>query len=252
MKCFFNKYFFVFIIVLLAFTCYQPITYASNNKIVIPTEFQEIDVSEHLEVFVDHKHLSKRNLLSHQDQFIPIQQANVSGDISDAIYWLKLTVSNSSSSDRELFLELKKPHLNKVTLYSLENNSLIEQETIGYSVPYKIRTIKHHNLVFTLHLQPNITSTYYLKVQTESFFQAPVSIWDLSAFSRENYQTQTAFGIFYGVMIAMISYNSFLFVTLREKSYLYYILFITGFTLMQSIWDGFAFQWLWEIFLGGL
>ncbi|WP_391557024.1 7TM diverse intracellular signaling domain-containing protein [Robertmurraya sp.] len=56
---------------------------------------------------------------------------------------------------------------------------------------------------------------------------------------------QTLHGIFYGIMLAMIIYNSFLFLSLREKSYLYYILFIIGFTLMQSIWDGFAFQWLW-------
>lgn len=245
MKCFSTKTLIVFIISLLALMSFQRITYASTSSIVIPSQLIELNVSDQLTIFVDSDHLSEHDILSKQDQFIPIDQAKVSGDVSDAIYWVKLPLSSSYDSKRDLLLELKKPHLSTVTLYSIDKNKLIEQETIGYSLPYDTRIIKHHNLVFQLHLQPDTTSTYLLKIQSDSFFQAPVSIWDPNAFSANNYEFQTLHGIFYGIMLAMIIYNSFLFLSLREKSYLYYILYIIGFTLMQSIWDGFAFQWLW-------
>lgn len=245
MKCFSTKTLIVFIISLFAFMSHEQITYASNSSIVIPSQVKELDISDRLTIFVDQDHLSEHDILSKQDQFIPIGQAKVSGDVSDATYWLKIPLSSSFAFKRDLLLELKKPHLSIVTLYSLENNKLMEQETIGYSLPYDKRTIKHHNLVFALHLQPDRSSTYLLKIQSDSFFQAPVSIWDPNAFSAKNYEFQTLHGIFYGILLAMIIYNSFLFLSLREKNYLYYILFLIGFTLMQSIWDGFAFQWLW-------
>ena len=245
MKCFSTKSLLVFIFGLFAFMYHQQITFASNSSIVIPSQIKELDVSDKLTIFIDQEHLSEQDILGKQNKFIPIDQAKVSGDMSDATYWLKLTISSSFAFNKDLLLELKKPHLSTVTLYSLENKKLIEEETIGYSLPYDNRTIKHHNLVFPLRLQPETSSTYLLKIQSDSFFQAPVSIWDPNAFSASNYEMQTLHGIFYGIMLAMIIYNSFLFLSLREKSYLYYILFIIGFTLMQSIWDGFAFQWLW-------
>ncbi|AYA75831.1 hypothetical protein DOE78_10485 [Bacillus sp. Y1] len=245
MKCFFTKSLLVFIFGLFAFMYHQQITYASNSSIVIPSQIKELDVSDKLTVFIDQEHLSELDILGKQDKFIPIDQAKVSGDMSDATYWLKLTISSSFAFNKDFLLELKKPHLSTVTLYSLENKKLMEEETIGFSLPYDNRTIKHHNLVFPLRVQPETSSTYLLKIQSDSFFQAPVSIWDPNAFSSSNYEMQTLHGIFYGIMLAMIIYNSFLFLSLREISYLYYILFIIGFTLMQSIWDGFAFQWLW-------
>lgn len=102
-----------------------------------------------------------------QDQFIPIDEAKVSGEMSDATYWVKLTLSNSFAFNKDLLLELKKPHLSTVTLYTLKNNTLTEEETIGYSLPYDNRTIKHHNLVFPLGLQPETSSTYVLKIHSK-------------------------------------------------------------------------------------
>ncbi|WP_391557025.1 7TM-DISM domain-containing protein [Robertmurraya sp.] len=152
MKCFSTKSLLVFIFGLFAFMYHQQITYASNSIIVIPSQIKELNVSDMLTVFIDQEHLSEQDILGKQNKFIPIDQAKVSGDMSDATYWLKLTISSSSAFNKDLLLELKKPHLSTVTLYSLENKKLMEEETIGYSLPYDNRTIKHHNLVFPLRL----------------------------------------------------------------------------------------------------
>ena len=43
----------------------------------------------------------------------------------------------------------------------------------------------------------------------------------------------------------MILYNLFLFVSIRDLGYLYYVLFITGSSLFELLLNGFAFQYLW-------
>jgi hypothetical protein len=46
----------------------------------------------------------------------------------------------------------------------------------------------------------------------------------------------------------MIVYNLFLFISLRDRSYLYYILFITGYLFFQLSREGIGHQYLWSNF----
>ncbi|WP_064093328.1 diguanylate cyclase [Rossellomorea aquimaris] len=220
----------------------------AKDKIIIPENMEELDLSNRLEVFFDQDGLTEEQILQKSYEFVPLSNTNPSGDISGTIYWLKMDLTNASVDSRKLLLEIKKPHLSSVTLYTLKDDRLVEEDTIGYRYPFDIRNYKHRNLVFTLHLQPKASTAHFLKIETDSFFQAPVSLWEPIAFSEANYMNQSILGIFYGIMFAMIIYNTFLFFSLKEKSYLYYILFVSGFTMMQAIWDGVAFQFVWGNF----
>lgn len=245
MKINFSKILVILPIILILGIYHTSSVFASKDHIIVPTSLKEMDISRHLDVLVDTKNSSDEQILNKLDMFSPISQENISGDITNATYWVKVDLSNSSNIKKDLLLEIKKPHLSSVSLYRVKDHQLILEEKIGYGIPFHSRSYKHRNMVFQLKLQPTSSSIYLLKIQTDSFFQAPVFLWDPVAFSEKNYISQTGYGLFYGIMFAMILYNSFLFFSLREKSYLYYILFITGFTILQSIWDGFAFQWIW-------
>ncbi|WP_176215233.1 diguanylate cyclase [Cytobacillus gottheilii] len=246
MKPVFKKYHYIVLFIL--FTLFFPVSvsYAEANTVNVSNDFTEKDMTSHLQVYVDSNDLTSDQILDRQDQFVPFSQADIDGDIADLNYWIKIDMQNTSDREKELLLEIKKPHLSLVSFYSDNNGSLDLQETIGYSLPFDNRTIKHRNLVFPLHLDSSENlHTYYLKIETDSFFQAPVTLWTPVAFSAQHSDSQMMFGLFYGIMIAMMIYNSFLYLSLREKTYLYYILFIAGFTTMQAIWDGYAFEWLW-------
>ncbi|MDT3427261.1 diguanylate cyclase (GGDEF)-like protein [Paenibacillus forsythiae] len=52
-------------------------------------------------------------------------------------------------------------------------------------------------------------------------------------------------GIYYGMMLAMALYNSFLYVSIRDRVYLYFGLFVVFFTAMQAACDGLAYLYLW-------
>lgn len=60
-----------------------------------------------------------------------------------------------------------------------------------------------------------------------------------------NYKELFLYGGYYGIFIVMCLYNFFLFLSLRNTVYLYYIFYVTGFGLLQLSMNGFAFQYLW-------
>ncbi len=51
--------------------------------------------------------------------------------------------------------------------------------------------------------------------------------------------------MYYGLMLIMVVYNLFIFVSSRDTSYIFYSLFITSFILLQMCLNGYAFQYLW-------
>jgi len=53
------------------------------------------------------------------------------------------------------------------------------------------------------------------------------------------------FWIYFGIMFVMAIYNLFLLMSVRERSYLYYVSFIVSYIFFQLTISGFAFQYLW-------
>ena len=60
-------------------------------------------------------------------------------------------------------------------------------------------------------LEPPGQHVYYLKVETTSSMRLPATLWSDDAFHSSNGLRQLGLGIFYGIMLAMIVYNFFLF-----------------------------------------
>ncbi len=52
-------------------------------------------------------------------------------------------------------------------------------------------------------------------------------------------------GLFYGIFLVMFIYNLFLYFTVRDRNYLYYVLYIGSYTINQSIFNGISYQYLW-------
>ena len=53
-------------------------------------------------------------------------------------------------------------------------------------------------------------------------------------------------GIFYGALIAMTLYNLFLYFSLHHRSYLYYVLVISGSIFSNAAMNGLGFQYIWQ------
>ncbi len=51
----------------------------------------------------------------------------------------------------------------------------------------------------------------------------PITLWEQDSFQQQTVISDTLLGLQYGILLAMIFYNLFLFFTIREPSYIYYV-----------------------------
>ena len=105
-------------------------------------------------------------------------------------------------------------------------------------MPYASRQIRQNNYLFELPLNPGQATTAYLRLQSQGSIQAPVALWSTEAYMEEQPTRLYVLGMIYGVLLVMLVYNLFIYLSVRDVSYLYYILYIASFGLYQVSVNG--------------
>src|SRR5690625_7675932 len=76
--------------------------------------------------------------------------------------------------------------------------------------------------------------------------QIPLTIWEPSAYNEHSQVGYILFGILVGISAVMAIYNFFLYLSIGDRSYLYYVLFVVSNALLFLSDTGLAFQFLWS------
>ena len=160
-----------------------------------------------------------------------------------AAWWFRVRLDNRNGTDLAGFLEINYPLLDDLKVYLLTADGRIEQQESGDLFAFSQRPVQVRNFWFPLRLPPG-ESTLLLRVQSTSTVYVPLyfSTYAASAASQE---TLMGFnGAFYGVLFGLFCYNLFLFVSLREATYAWYLLYNLSLGLFSASFDGLLFKLL--------
>lgn len=73
----------------------------------------------------------------------------------------------------------------------------------------------------------------------------PLKLYSDVAFAEHTRNTSLFYGLYFGVVLVMALYNLFLYLSLRDRAYIYYVMAILGFSLWASVYTGLGAQYLW-------
>lgn len=168
---------------------------------------------------------------------------------SRSVFWLRLDLHylpREAQGDRNWLLELAYPPLDHLELYLPdEAGGFALAQRTGDSLPFDTRQIRQHNYLFELNLEPNQNKRIYLRLESQGSIQAPLTLWAPNAYLEEQPARIYVLGIIYGVLLVMLVYNLFIFLSVRDTSYLYYILYIASFGLYQVSVNGAGIEYFW-------
>lgn len=161
-----------------------------------------------------------------------------------ATHWFKLEVANQSEI-KDWFVDIPFSPLNQIDFY-LEKDSSAGwvHKVAGDSFPIELRDIRYQNPVFAFSVLPGQTKTIYMRIKTTSSVQVPVVLWQRDAFFRHSFNIQIINGLFYGAMLLMTLYQLFLFISIRERVTLYYVLTLLAMTNVVAFFQGYLFLYL--------
>ncbi len=168
---------------------------------------------------------------------------------SRSVYWLRLDLEYrplAAPGPRPWLLELAYPPLDHLELYvaNAQGRFVLAQRT-GDALPFSSRQIRQNNYLFELDLPPGQPQRLYLRLQSQGSIQAPLTLWAPNAYLEDQPARIYVLGIIYGVLLVMLIYNLFIYLSVRDTSYLYYILYIASFGLYQVSVNGAGIEYFW-------
>ena len=183
------------------------------------------------------------------DQFFEIDQDRANFSFSDAAYWLNFTLTTGSSygdETRRWWVKADYPLLDRVDVF-------IRNPVTGTTRQLKLgddRPISNNGLfipfaAFSLDLAPDERRELFIRVQTSSSKQLGLQVFSAAALAQSLLEYSLFSGAFYGVMFIMALYNLFVFISIRDNAYLFYVLGIVSYIFLQGSLEG--LPWLFSI-----
>lgn len=193
--------------------------------------------------------LSINNFITnHSPAFIPPPADTLNLGHTASSIWARFAVQDtqSSSSEQTWLLELGYPMLQRVDIFLVSENRVLEQYQIGYAKKMNARQMGHRFFVQPLKLKSGALYQVYINIKRENgSVQMPLKLYRPAAFLSSELKANYVFGLFFGIMIAMIIYNLYLFASIGDRAYLYYILYITSVSLAFLTTTGYGYLLLW-------
>lgn len=159
-----------------------------------------------------------------QFQTPSLKVPNFLGNLSKAIWYRFSAVNNSHET--EWYLEVKGGYMHDLTLYQVDSAGQVEKLALRADGLFHIRPIKSNNLVFPVRLAPGEQKYFYLHANSQSLIRVSMRMCTMQQLYEQSVFSSYSNGVLTGLAVALLIYNLFVFLSLRERVYLYYIGYI--------------------------
>jgi class 3 adenylate cyclase len=159
-------------------------------------------------------------------------------------YWARFTVSQQALELKHLFFEVSYPLHDRLEIYIPDQAGAYKQTVVGDSFPFEERPIKSTRFLFELDLDAVSGKPIYVNFRSGSSMRIGMRLYSPARVLERNQLETAAFFLFYGTMSAMILYNLLLYISIRERTYIYYVFYILSHTLFQMSLNGHLLQFV--------
>ena len=189
--------------------------------------------------------LSLDALLADSAAFVPVTSMYPGGDTPEA-YWGRVRLRSVAETPTQWILPLS---FDEVTAVLVHADGRRDVHRTGHRLPLAERTLPlAHPPAARIGLAPGETATLYLRVRqaADSYVMEldPRPI-EADAFATVQRGRDVLQALFLGILLALAFYNLFLFTTFRDRSYLYYVLFLVASAVYWAALQGYILQYLW-------
>ena len=161
--------------------------------------------------------------------------------------WVKIELKNNTGFDQEYLLQTDKWGLFEAFIFS-ENNKISHLKS-GSLLSLNKRSHPSSVNAIKLLLQNNISNVVYLKFKSDySIYlhqQLNLSLIKQSYFNKKESIVLLWQGVFLGIILVMALYNLFILFSVKDISYLYYVLSIVSIGLYFTFYYGIGIEYLW-------
>ncbi|MBT6180027.1 MAG: hypothetical protein HOI23_22485, partial [Deltaproteobacteria bacterium] len=179
---------------------------------------------------------------------------------TDKSAWFAVDILTSAKHP-EYIANVRYPILDSVQLWVAGLQGLEQFQEAGDMLPFKNRALSHRTINFLVKPAAGQPTTLLFKVDSTTSLSLGLKLYRPSHFGEYAATENLVQGIYFGIILVMIIFNAFLFFSMKDKTYLLLVGFLSGYILFQATLNGYTYQYLFQfspwlseksLLLGGL
>ncbi|THH40695.1 7TM diverse intracellular signaling domain-containing protein [Neolewinella litorea] len=178
--------------------------------------------------------------------FHRLNQAAPNFAATSDIVWLRFTVRKVSPLP--FYLHLSSAFLDRIELYQIGESGPRLLRRTGDDLPFAERDLQVPSFLLLLDQRVEETRTYYLSVRSDQPLFFSLRTGTPKAYFEDLHTQDFLQGVYFGFMLLIFLYNFLIYVSLRERVYLYYGFYLLSITLFMSFVFQYLFQYFWPNF----
>lgn len=164
----------------------------------------------------------------------------------DYAVWLKLSLDLTTYQSDRWHLVIPYPLLQNVEVFAFSEQS---QKLLWRSNLREIRqdpkTFRSNNINFPIPDELSGKVDFLLRIESTTSLQMPVELWTVEYLVARQNMEALLWGLYFGVIVALLLYNSFLFISMGDKTYGYYVMTLVSLVMLMLAISGLGARYLW-------
>lgn len=162
-------------------------------------------------------------------------------EITKSTYWAKLIVKNTTPFTDDFILKFEKITADKLSFYyKIEGSSKFRKINIKKGK----KKYDHRLFLVDINIPKQKSAVIYIQFKTNWGTTFPVVFGAKEKVFQEDFDEELFKGIYIGIMFIMVFYSIFIYFSIKDKSYLYYVLYILLFLYLQLNDLGYTYKYL--------
>ncbi len=196
--------------------------------------------------------LTFEQVLIGTEPFRPVVPGGLHQGYTPDAYWMQITVESRASTRLDRMLEFTYAYLDDIRLYKVNGNGMVERMRSGRTIAPTDRAVAHRKPIFPLSFEPGEQATLYLRVTTHASMTLNARLAPTFEFYEDSDLEYVWLALYFGMLVALGTYNFLLFLGTRERSFLLYSLFVFSFGVAASSMNGLGPLLIWPELVGEL
>jgi len=179
--------------------------------------------------------LSFEEVLDKDDDFIQNVKNSPNFGLSRSAIWGKIAVQGSINNHNTWALLLDYPLIEFIEFYLPDGTGKYFKVETGLKSPNKKETVYMPKVSIPVHLNPVKPEIIYFRIISKNDpIEIPLLLVTKQELEKISNSDSLFHGFYYGLLFIMFLYNLFIFFMVRDKSYLYYTLYVLFLLMIMS------------------
>lgn len=224
-----------FLPLILTFSTTAVVAGENEKTLLIADHVQEYNLAPFLYFYEDKsQQLSFKDVKKKQTEFFKNHKALPNFGLTNSIYWGKFKVKGLKKDERKWYLYLDYPLLKNFDVYLDDGIHPVKVLRSGFDVKNSDKFIKLPRPAIPIQINAQKLTVYFRCISRDDTLEVPLFLTSAPLLTTKTNYESLFYGLYFGVMLIMMVYNFFIYLMVRDKSYLYYTLHVlfTGISIL--------------------